>query len=111
MNANRDPSAPKVQPPVLVEARDLVMRFDVSAPWAQRVIEGRPRQFVRAVDAVSFSIARGRTLALVGESGCGKSTVARLLVGLLKPTSGEVVFAGAAPIPARSGGAPVAGAD
>jgi peptide/nickel transport system ATP-binding protein len=111
VNANRDPSATKVEPRVLVEARDLVMRFDVSAPWVQRVIEGRPRQFVRAVDEVSFAIARGRTLALVGESGCGKSTVARLLVGLLRPTSGEVVFPGVAPNAARSEGTPDLRAD
>ena len=55
------------------------------APWLNRVIERKPRQFVHAVDGVSFSIHKGKTLALVGESGCGKSTVARLLVGLYEP--------------------------
>jgi peptide/nickel transport system ATP-binding protein len=78
----------------LVEVRDLAKRFDVSAPWLNRVLEGRPRQTVHAVDGVSFSIEQGRTLALVGESGCGKSTVARLLVGLLKPSAGTVRFDG-----------------
>ena len=78
----------------LVEAVDLAKRFDVSAPWLNRVIERRPRQTVHAVDGVSFTIARGRTLALVGESGCGKSTVARLLVGLHEPTEGHVRFDG-----------------
>eukprot|EP01036_Dinobryon_divergens_P000075 gene75-90_t len=73
----------------LVEAKDLAKVFDVSAPWLNRVVERRPRQFVHAVDGVSFTIQRGRTLALVGESGCGKSTVARLLVGLYKATRGE----------------------
>jgi peptide/nickel transport system ATP-binding protein len=92
------------RPPVLVEARNLVMRFDVSAPWLQRVIESRPHQFVQAVDAVSFSIPHGRTLALVGESGCGKSTVARLMVGLLRPTSGEAVLTVGAPASASSEG-------
>jgi len=58
------------------------------------VVERKPRQFVHAVDGVSFSIERGRTLALVGESGCGKSTVARLLVGLYGPTRGRVEFDG-----------------
>lgn len=78
----------------LVEVRDLVKTFDVSAPWLNRVVEGKPRQFVHAVDGVSFDIARGQTLALVGESGCGKSTVARLLVGLYTPTQGTVRFDG-----------------
>ena len=80
-------------PPVaspLVEVRDLSKTFDVSAPWLARVIERRAPQFVRAVDGVSFSIPRGQTLGLVGESGCGKSTVARLLVGLHTPTAGEM---------------------
>jgi peptide/nickel transport system ATP-binding protein len=72
----------------LVEVQDLAKTFDVSAPWLNRVVERKPRQFVHAVDGVSFSIASGRTLALVGESGCGKSTVARLLVGLYAPTRG-----------------------
>ena len=78
----------------LVEVRDLAKSFDVSAPWLNRVIERKPRQYVHAVDGVSFSVERGTTLALVGESGCGKSTVARLLVGLYRPTSGEVQFDG-----------------
>jgi len=78
----------------LVEARDLAKTFDVSVPWLNRVIERRPRQLLRAVDGVSFEIARGQTLALVGESGCGKSTVARLLVGLYEPTRGDVIFDG-----------------
>jgi len=78
----------------LVEVRDLAKTFDVSAPWLNRVIEQRPRQWVHAVDGVSFTIERSRTLALVGESGCGKSTVARLLMGLYQPTAGEVRFDG-----------------
>jgi len=78
----------------LVDVRDLAKGFDVSAPWLNRVIERRPRQWVHAVDGVSFSIERGKTLALVGESGCGKSTVARLLVGLHSASAGEVLFDG-----------------
>ena len=78
----------------LVEVRDLAKVFDVSAPWLNRVVERKPRQFVHAVDGVSFAIERGKTLALVGESGCGKSTVARLLVGLYAPTRGSVRFDG-----------------
>ena len=78
----------------LVEVEGLSKTFDVSAPWLNRVIDRKPRQFVHAVDDVSFSILPGTTLALVGESGCGKSTVARLLVGLYAPTRGRVLFGG-----------------
>ena len=78
----------------LVQARDLARTFDVSAPWLNRVLERKPRQLLHAVDGVSFEIERGKTLALVGESGCGKSTVARLLVGLYTPTRGGFSFDG-----------------
>ena len=78
----------------LVEVTDLQKVFDVSAPWLNRVLERKPRQFVHAVDGVSFAIERGKTLALVGESGCGKSTVARLLVGLYGSSAGQVRFDG-----------------
>jgi len=88
----------------LVEVQDLAKVFDVSAPWLNRVIERKPRLFVHAVDGVSFSIERGKTLALVGESGCGKSTVARLLVGLYQPTRGTVRFDGQATGAARDPG-------
>jgi peptide/nickel transport system ATP-binding protein len=86
--------AATVQTDVLVRVEDLAKTFDVSAPWLNRVVERKPRQFVHAVDGVSFAIAKGRTLALVGESGCGKSTVARLLVGLYAPSRGAVHFGG-----------------
>jgi peptide/nickel transport system ATP-binding protein len=78
----------------LVQAVDLAKVFDVSPPWLNRVLERKPRQYVHAVDGVSFSIEKGQTLALVGESGCGKSTVARLLVGLHEATRGHVRFDG-----------------
>jgi peptide/nickel transport system ATP-binding protein len=78
----------------LVQVDDLAKTFDVSPPWLNRVVERKPRQFVHAVDGVSFAIERGTTLALVGESGCGKSTVARLLVGLYAATRGRVRFDG-----------------
>ena len=68
--------------------------FDVSAPWLVRTIEGRPRQIVQAVDGVDIRIAKGETFSLVGESGCGKSTVARLVVGLYPPTAGSIEFDG-----------------
>ena len=76
----------------LVEVEALTKRFEVSAPWLNRVVERKARQFVHAVDDVAFTIERGTTLALVGESGCGKSTVARLLVGLYAPSGGRIVY-------------------
>ena len=88
----------------LVEVNDLAKIFDVSAPWLNRVVERKQRQFVHAVDGVSFTIEKGKTLALVGESGCGKSTVARLLVGLYQPTRGTVRFDGQATDAARDAG-------
>jgi len=78
--------------PALVQATDLAKTFDVSAPWLNRVLERKQRQLLHAVDGVTFDIARGQTLALVGESGCGKSTVARLLVGLYQPSRGSFTF-------------------
>ncbi len=78
----------------LIQVSNIAKSFDVSAPWLNRVIERKPRLLLHAVDGVSFEIEKGKTLALVGESGCGKSTVARLLVGLYSPSRGEVKFDG-----------------
>ena len=58
------------------------------------MLENQPRVILKAVDGVTFEIKRGETLSLVGESGCGKSTVARLIVGLYTPTRGQIVFEG-----------------
>ncbi|MGI9424114.1 MAG: ABC transporter ATP-binding protein [Hyphomicrobiaceae bacterium] len=76
----------------LVVVDKLHREFDVSKPWLNRVLEGEPKQSLKAVTDVSFAIERGKTFGLVGESGCGKSTVARLVVGLTEPTSGSVSF-------------------
>lgn len=81
-------------PKPLVEVRDAARWFDVSAPWLERVLARKPRTMLKAVDGVSFTINRGETLALVGESGCGKSTMARLLVGLYPLTRGEIQIDG-----------------
>jgi peptide/nickel transport system ATP-binding protein len=78
----------------MLQAEDLARTFDVSRPFLQRLFAGEPRRLLRAVDGVSFSIPKGTTLSLVGESGCGKSTVARLVVGLYPPTRGRVLFDG-----------------
>ena len=79
----------------LVELDAIGRDFDVSKPWLNRVLEGEPRRILRAVDDVSLAIEKGETLALVGESGCGKSTIARLMVGLYRPTRGTMRFDGA----------------
>ena len=60
----------------------------------RRSLVGVPSAVVRAVDGVSFTVAAGETLALVGESGCGKSTVGRLALRLIEPTAGNVRFDG-----------------
>jgi oligopeptide/dipeptide ABC transporter ATP-binding protein len=73
----------------LLEAKDLVKHFPASRNWF-----GRPTSFVRAVDGVSFHVNAGETLALVGESGCGKSTVSRLVLRLIEPDAGSVRFEG-----------------
>ena len=91
---NTPAAAMTINENVLVQANDLAMSFDVSPPWLNRVIERKPRVILHAVDGVSFEIEKGKTLALVGESGCGKSTVARLLVGLYQPTRGNFIFDG-----------------
>ncbi len=80
--------------PSLLELEDVGRDFDVSRPWLNRVIEGVPRQLLHAVDGVSFAVRKGETLALVGESGCGKSTIARLIVGLYAPSRGRIKFDG-----------------
>ncbi len=74
----------------LVEVRDLVKHF----PIKKGLILSRQVGAVRAVDGISFDIVEGETLGLVGESGCGKSTTARLLTRLLDPTSGTISFEG-----------------
>ena len=74
---------------VLLEVRDLKTYFPV-----RRGVWSRVRGWVKAVDGVSFAVGRGRTLGLVGESGCGKTTVGRTILRLLPATGGEVWFDG-----------------
>ncbi|GHU72482.1 ABC transporter ATP-binding protein [Spirochaetia bacterium] len=70
----------------LLEVKDLCMYF----PAGHRSLFQKQKQYIYAVDGISFSIKKGETLGLVGESGCGKSTVVRALARLYTPTSGEV---------------------
>jgi peptide/nickel transport system ATP-binding protein/oligopeptide transport system ATP-binding protein len=74
----------------LIEVKDLVMHF----PIKRGVLFQRKVGAVKAVDGISFDVKRGETLGIVGETGCGKSTTARLLCRLLDPTSGTVTFLG-----------------
>jgi peptide/nickel transport system ATP-binding protein len=79
----------------LLEVRGLSKHFDVSRPWLERLLDGAPREILKAVDEVDFAVPHGAAVSLVGESGCGKSTVARTVVGLHRPTRGRVLFDGA----------------
>ena len=79
---------------ILVSIEGLTKYFDVSPPFLNRLLQGGGRLILKAVDGVSLEIPRGRTFSLVGESGCGKSTVARLVVGLYHPTDGSIHFEG-----------------
>jgi peptide/nickel transport system ATP-binding protein len=72
----------------------LTKRFDVSSPWLLRMLARQPRRVVHAVEDVSFAVARGTTFALVGESGCGKSTIARCIAGILPRSAGRITFMG-----------------
>ena len=71
----------------LIEVRDLKEHFPIQ-------VSGLKTKPLKAVDGVSFSIKRGETLGLVGESGCGKTTVGRTILNLYKPTSGEIIYNG-----------------
>jgi peptide/nickel transport system ATP-binding protein len=86
-----------------IEVEGLTRYFDVSKPLLNRIVERLPRATLRAVHEVSFSIAKGETFALVGESGCGKSTVARMLAGLIRPSAGVIRFDGTDVTAAGSG--------
>src|SRR5262249_7810968 len=97
MSADADPAmsgasdgAPSTGAKPLVEVRDLVKHF----PIKQGIVFQKQIGAVKAVDGLTFDVLDGETLGLVGETGCGKSTTARLLARLLDPTSGEIRFEG-----------------
>jgi peptide/nickel transport system ATP-binding protein len=89
-------SAAAVAAPVAIGSRNLVEVDDLRVwfPIKSGIVLDRHIGDVKAVDGVSFSIGRGETLGLVGESGCGKSTVGRAMLRLYHPTSGRIVFDG-----------------
>ncbi|GHA06489.1 ABC transporter ATP-binding protein [Oceanisphaera arctica] len=78
----------------LLEVRNLHIKFDISKPFIHRLLNRAEKTYVHAVRGIDFSIRRGETFSLVGESGCGKSTVARLLSGLYQPTDGDISYQG-----------------
>ena len=92
----------------LLEARDLSKRFvkglDLAARIARGLGAGVREEVVHAVDGASFAVAQGEVVGLVGESGCGKSTVGRMIAGILNPSDGEVRFRDA-PLSTETGSA------
>ncbi|MEV0093620.1 dipeptide ABC transporter ATP-binding protein [Streptomyces sp. NPDC050738] len=78
------------QPEPILEVRDLVKHY----PLTQGILIRKQVGAVKAVDGISFDLAAGETLGIVGESGCGKSTVARMLVNLERPTAGQIKYKG-----------------
>ncbi|MCX6068266.1 MAG: ABC transporter ATP-binding protein [Chloroflexi bacterium] len=79
----------------ILEVRNLFTHFSMRQGFGD-MLRRREVEVVRAVDGVSFSLEKGEVLALVGESGCGKTTIARTLIGLEKATRGEILFKGQA---------------
>ncbi len=82
------------QSEALVRLANLGKDFDVSPPLLNRLLERQGRVLLKAVDGLSIEIPRGKTVSLVGESGCGKSTVAKLVAGLYQPSRGSIIFDG-----------------
>lgn len=82
-------SADLQQSEPILQVKNLKTYFPINQGWFKK-----PTEFVKAVDDVSFDVFRGETLGLVGESGCGKTTLGRTILQLVKPTSGEIFFEG-----------------
>ena len=83
-------NGPRAEAEIILKVDRLKKHFPVASSWSQRRTAG----IVKAVDDISFELRAGETLALVGESGCGKSTTGRVILGLTTPTGGRVEFCG-----------------
>ena len=102
MNAQADTrptTAPATASDTLLEIRDLKKRFSLSGDFLEQLrFKGgklvRHQEYVHAINGVNLEIKRGEALCVVGESGCGKSTVARTVMGLITPSEGEIRYGG-----------------
>ncbi len=89
-NVNQEPIKPGLP---IVSVEEAMVHFPVTHSIMDK-IQGKPRQFVQALNGVRLELMRGETLGVVGESGCGKSTLARAMVGLLQTSEGKIYFNG-----------------
>jgi peptide/nickel transport system ATP-binding protein len=92
----KEPSVPSVAVPVTAGSREVLMRVEDLRVWypAKKTFLGKVLKYNKAVDGVSFEVYTGETLGLVGESGCGKTTLGRALLRLVEPTEGRIFFEG-----------------